>query len=186
MAPPPPPTPPFRLPLLPLPWLVLLGVLYPTQFGAPIPWRAPLRMPVAAVVPADACGGAVLRVAAGHGTNRRQFARRRWWALVDRGGCAFNEKALNAQAAGAAGMILVNHDSEPLGPMGADDVRGPQGAPAASPGTLRCASTAPLARPPWASPEALFTCALWSPLSACALVCCRRKRRLVSSFPPCW
>lgn len=42
-------------------------------------------------------------------------------ALVDRGTCTFVEKALNAQAAGAIGVLVANNVSPGLPPMGGDD-----------------------------------------------------------------
>ncbi|WP_302467790.1 T9SS-dependent M36 family metallopeptidase [Pontibacter liquoris] len=43
-------------------------------------------------------------------------------ALIDRGECTFQEKALNAQASGATGVIVVNNaDGEPIS-MGGDEV----------------------------------------------------------------
>ena len=48
-------------------------------------------------------------------------------ALIDRGGCAFTTKALNAQAAGAKGVIVANNLPEGPAPMGgfSPDVRIP-------------------------------------------------------------
>ena len=48
-------------------------------------------------------------------------------ALIDRGGCAFTTKALNAQAAGAKGVIVANNLPEGAAPMGgfSPDVRIP-------------------------------------------------------------
>lgn len=41
-------------------------------------------------------------------------------ALLDRGTCAFTEKAANAQAGGATGVIIVNNEENPIIPAGDD------------------------------------------------------------------
>ena len=83
------------------------------QFGAPIPWRSKLRMPVALVDPPSACGpfrpGKSVRVVAGHGANLRAFLRRKWWALVTRGECSFTDKALNLQQAGSVHTLAARN-----------------------------------------------------------------------------
>lgn len=41
-------------------------------------------------------------------------------ALIDRGTCAFTEKAANAQAGGATGLIIANNEDAPITPIGED------------------------------------------------------------------
>ena len=66
---------------------------------------------VVATVPADACGP-LSNTAALKGK----------LALIDRGGCFFTEKIALAQAAGAIGVIMVNHQDGPPIVMGGDPV----------------------------------------------------------------
>lgn len=72
----------------------------PALFGGsfPCPERGPLRL--AAAEPLDACG------AVGRGVRGAV-------ALVRRGVCTFPDKAVHAQAAGAAGLIVINDAHEP-------------------------------------------------------------------------